>query len=49
MPKCNTFEMYSNKKMKLLNQNTRVISSSLNGRNASILVIATTTTTLWGC
>ena len=48
-PKCNTFGMFSRKKMKHLSQNTRIINSSFNEENTAILVIATTTTTLWGC
>ncbi len=32
-----------------LNQNTRIAASSINEGHTSIFVIATTTTTLWGC
>jgi hypothetical protein len=35
--------------MKLLNQNTRINTSSIKEDNTAILVIATTITTLWGC
>jgi hypothetical protein len=49
MSKSNTFEIFTDIKMALLNQNTRIVISSNKEENRSIFVVATTTTTLWGC